>query len=101
MSQFDLMEMERDYSGWFVKHSVDLNPLVAALSGHEWIRVLCLSQAEEIIQGTGDEVDGSSIHLSLDIPGMVISYNLRNQTFRISVELANKELFRSRNLHIY
>lgn len=28
--QFDVYEMERDHSGWFVKYRVDLNPVAAA-----------------------------------------------------------------------
>lgn len=30
-TQFEVMEMERDYSGWFVKYNVDLSPVFAAL----------------------------------------------------------------------
>ncbi|XP_050373131.1 F-box protein At5g07610-like [Argentina anserina] len=82
MFQFDLMEMESDYSGWFVKYHVDLNPLVAALPGPDWnfFTVLCLSPKEETSRRTSDE-------------GKVISYNSTNGTFKTSVEFANKELF--------
>ncbi|KAL6220593.1 hypothetical protein ACLB2K_008349 [Fragaria x ananassa] len=54
-TQFDVMEMERDYSGWFVKYHVDLNPLVAAFPGLDWNAFVVLglfpeNGVEEIIQ---------------------------------------------------
>ncbi|KAL6144734.1 hypothetical protein ACLB2K_055425 [Fragaria x ananassa] len=67
LTQFDVMEMERDYSGWFVKYNVDLNPLAAALPGQDWdpLIVLCLSQEEETYN-TGFE--DSSVALLLHLP---------------------------------
>ncbi|KAL6137654.1 hypothetical protein ACLB2K_062943 [Fragaria x ananassa] len=92
LTQFDVMEMERDYSGWFVKYQVGLNPLVAAFPGQDCnaLVVLCLSQEEETDYG----VEDTSTHLLLHLSGSgkVISYNLRSKIFRTSVELVNKEL---------
>ncbi|KAM5552848.1 F-box protein [Rosa sericea] len=94
-TQFEVMEMETDYSGWFVKYHVDLNPLVAALPGQDWnaFFVLCLSREEETSQEIDDKVEDSSTDLLVHMPGKVISYNLRNKTFKTSIELANKELY--------
>ncbi|KAE8720193.1 F-box family protein [Hibiscus syriacus] len=33
---FDVLKMERDYSGWFVKYRVDLNPVAAAFPEMVW-----------------------------------------------------------------
>ncbi|XP_062019114.1 F-box protein At5g07610-like [Rosa rugosa] len=88
-TQFDVMEMERDYSGWFVKYHVDLNPLFTALPSSNDSVILCLSQEKE----KHNEED-SSADLLLHMPGKVISYNLRNKTFKTSVvESANEKLF--------
>ncbi|KAL6194919.1 hypothetical protein ACLB2K_035994 [Fragaria x ananassa] len=71
----DAIEMERDYSGWLVKYRVDLNRLVAALPGEDWNAcvVLGLSQEDE----TDNGVEDTSTHLLLQLPGKIISYNLR------------------------
>ncbi|XP_040374548.1 F-box protein At5g07610-like [Rosa chinensis] len=94
-TEFEVMEMEKDYSGWFVKYNVDLSPVLTALPRQDWnaFVILCLSQEEETSLERHDEVEDSSTVLLLHIPSKVISYNLRNKTFKTSVELANKELF--------
>ncbi|XP_004305299.1 PREDICTED: F-box protein At5g07610-like [Fragaria vesca subsp. vesca] len=98
LTQFDVMEMEKDYSGWFVKYQVDLNPLVAAFPGQDCnvFVVLCLFQEEETDYG----VEDTSTHLLLHLSGKVISYNLRSKTFRTSVELVNKELALGNHLYL-
>ncbi|XP_061993968.1 F-box protein At5g07610-like [Rosa rugosa] len=87
--QFDIMEMERDYSCWFIKHHVDLNLVFAALPNTISFVVLCLSPEEE----KDAEEEDSSCNLWLHMPGKVMSYNLRNKTFKTSAALADKELF--------
>ncbi|PRQ36185.1 putative F-box domain-containing protein [Rosa chinensis] len=87
-TQFDVMEMERDYSGWFVKYHVDLNPLFTALPDSNAFVVLSLSQEEE-----NDNEEDYSGDLLLHMPGKVLTYSLRNKAFKKSVELANKEYF--------
>ncbi|KAM5552877.1 F-box protein [Rosa sericea] len=88
-TQFDVMEMERDYSGWFVKYHVDLDPLFTALPNSNAFVILCLSQEKE-----KHEEEDSSADLLLYMPDKGISYNLMNKTFKTSVvELANEELF--------
>ncbi|KAL6227137.1 hypothetical protein ACLB2K_001096 [Fragaria x ananassa] len=87
-TQFDVMEMERDYSGWFVKYHVDLNPLGAAFPGLDWNAFVVLGLFPE----NGVEEDNST-HLLLHLPGKIISYNLRNETFKTSVELAHEKLY--------
>ncbi|XP_062016382.1 F-box protein At5g07610-like [Rosa rugosa] len=91
-TQFDVMEMERDYSGWFVKYHVDLNPVVMALPQHDLnpFVILCLSREKE---KDDDEFGDSSTILLLHMPGKVISYNLMNKNFKTSIELANKNLY--------
>ncbi|KAM5552831.1 hypothetical protein ABKV19_025180 [Rosa sericea] len=88
-TQFEVMEMERDYSGWFVKYHVDLSPVVAPLPGQDPKAFVVLFLSRDV------ETDGedSSTDLWLHMPGKVVSYNLRNKSFKTSVELANRELF--------
>ncbi|XP_061993953.1 F-box protein At5g07610-like [Rosa rugosa] len=87
-TQFDVMEMERDYSGWFVKYHVDLHSVFTALPDPNAFVILCLSQEKE-----KHEEEDSSADLLLYMPDKVISYNLKNKTFKASVvELANEEL---------
>ncbi|KAF8389464.1 hypothetical protein HHK36_026159 [Tetracentron sinense] len=84
-TQFDVLEMESDYSKWFVKYHVNLDNLTTAypemvqkhlnpLDSNSYVySVLCLVSGE-------NEEDSSS--LVLHIPGKVISYNLKDKTFK-------------------
>ncbi|KAG8390234.1 hypothetical protein BUALT_Bualt01G0062600 [Buddleja alternifolia] len=83
--QFNVYEMKRDYSEWFVKYHVDLSHVVAANPGMirdnydptDWyyyaFSIFCLVRGEE-------EEDS---FLVLQIPGKVIRYNLVYKTFEI------------------
>ncbi|KAK9291571.1 hypothetical protein L1049_019519 [Liquidambar formosana] len=99
-AQFNVYEMERDYSGWFVKYCVDLDTLTTAFpemmarngnyfNSPHWdfygFAVLC------ILQGETDE--GS--FLVLHIPGKTIRYNLKDKTYKKlgDVEDINNEGF--------
>ncbi|XP_050373645.1 F-box protein At5g07610-like [Argentina anserina] len=92
MTEFDVMEMESDYSGWLVKYNVDLNPLVAAaLRRRIPIAFVILGLVQE--DQTYFEVEGTSTDLLLHLPGKVISYNLVTKTFKTCVKLARRKLF--------
>ncbi|XP_004305900.1 PREDICTED: F-box protein At5g07610-like [Fragaria vesca subsp. vesca] len=76
-TKFEVLEMGRDYSGWFVKYTVDLDPLFTA---YPWIQafvVLFLAKGQ-------NEEEGSS--LLLHDCGKVLSYNLKSHTFK-SIDL--------------
>ncbi|KAM5553659.1 F-box protein [Rosa sericea] len=94
-AEFDVMEMGKDYSGWFVKYHVDLNPVVAAFRGYydhfSRFYVLFLGGEEKDEQDQQQQEVSSS--LLFHVPGKVISYNLRNKTFKTSVDLAIKDYF--------
>lgn len=83
--------MERDYCGSFIKYFVDLNSVFAALPvSDNAFAVFCLCRPEE----KDNEIEDSSTDdVLLLMPGKVISYNLRNNTIKTSVEFANKKLF--------
>ncbi|XP_004295371.1 PREDICTED: F-box protein At5g07610-like [Fragaria vesca subsp. vesca] len=85
-TQFDVVEMEKDYSGWFVKYHVDLNPMALPQRDLDPFVILCLSCETE--RGKDDEVGDSSTILLLHMPGKVISYDLRNKNFMTSSEVA-------------
>ncbi|KAL6143152.1 hypothetical protein ACLB2K_053847 [Fragaria x ananassa] len=84
LTNFEVLEMGRDYSGWFVKYHVDLYPLCTAfpnLPYGEFV-VLFLDRDE-------NEEDGG-LSLLLHSPGNVISCNLKSKTFK-SFELTTDE----------
>ncbi|XP_050380049.1 F-box protein At5g07610-like [Argentina anserina] len=74
-TKFEVLEMRRDYSGWYVKYNVDLDPLCTSF---RHIRcgmfvVLFLDRDEN------EEEDSSS--LLLHSPGQVFSFYLKSKTF--------------------
>ncbi|KAL6194537.1 hypothetical protein ACLB2K_035619 [Fragaria x ananassa] len=88
--------MGKDYSGWFVKYHVDLNPVVAAFRGYYdhfsrfYVLFLDGEGKEEQVQQQPKEV---SSFLLFHIPGKVISYNLRSKTCKTYVDLSIKDYF--------
>ncbi|XP_050380052.1 F-box protein At5g07610-like [Argentina anserina] len=77
-TQFTVFEMGKDYSGWFSKYNVDLDPLCTAYPHILQYRCAILSLAPD----ENDEDEESSYLLMLHTPGTVISYNLKNNTFK-------------------
>ncbi|PRQ31950.1 putative F-box domain-containing protein [Rosa chinensis] len=88
-TQFYVKEMRRDYSGWFVKYHVDLNPLIS-FSRRFWFLLLGVVENDEEDQHHQNEEEGSS-SLLLHIPGKVIPYSLRNKSYKISVDLPKED----------
>ncbi|XP_040369590.1 F-box protein At5g07610 [Rosa chinensis] len=84
LTKFEVMEMGRDYSGWFVKYNVDLDPLCTTSPQILRAIFVLLTLAPE-----ENEEDEESSSLLLHTPGKVISYNLRNKTFK-SIDLTPK-----------
>ncbi|XP_004295374.1 PREDICTED: F-box protein At5g07610-like [Fragaria vesca subsp. vesca] len=77
-TQFDVMEMGKDYSGWFIKYHVDLNPTALPQCNLDPFVILCLSRERE------EEFGDPSTTMMLHMPGKVISYNLRDKNFKTS-----------------
>ncbi|XVF54919.1 hypothetical protein PTKIN_Ptkin05aG0219300 [Pterospermum kingtungense] len=87
---FDVYEMERDYSRWFVKHQVDLNELISAYPDmrdsysdpsdwdHHAFRILAI--------GYKESEEGS--FMVLHIPGKAITYSFKDRTFRLLYDFA-------------
>ncbi|XP_050222853.1 F-box protein At5g07610 [Mercurialis annua] len=83
-TQFNVCEMEKDYSGWFVKYRVDLNGVAGAYP--EMIRLYLdpsvlnhyAFQIMSIVKGESDEEDSFMV---LHIPGKVIRYNFKDNSF--------------------
>ncbi|KAG8390236.1 hypothetical protein BUALT_Bualt01G0062800 [Buddleja alternifolia] len=92
--QFNVYEVRRDYSEWFIKYQVDLSPVVEANPGMirstfrptNWyyyaFSIFCL------VRGKEDE----NSFLVLQIPGKVIRYNLVYKTFEIMHEFEGAEV---------
>ncbi|THG04552.1 F-box protein At5g07610-like [Camellia sinensis] len=71
--QFDVWELESDYSHWFVKYHVDLEMGALAFPGITYeVEVLCF---------LGGEVEGDSC-LIFYLSCQVISYNFKDRSFR-------------------
>ncbi|XP_004305924.1 PREDICTED: F-box protein At5g07610-like [Fragaria vesca subsp. vesca] len=83
-TKFQVLETGKDYSGWSVKYNVDLDPLCTAYPHFLQNVFVVLSLAPE-----ENEKDEESSSLLLHVPGKVISYNLRNSTFK-STDLTPK-----------
>ncbi|CAB4269748.1 unnamed protein product [Prunus armeniaca] len=88
-TQFDVLEMGRTYSGWFVKYHVDLvhDPPIPIPDLLQWEkRTVLLFLVPDLNENGGGGEECSS--LLLHTPGKVISYNLKNKTFQ-SFELTS------------
>ncbi|KAL6204049.1 hypothetical protein ACLB2K_021319 [Fragaria x ananassa] len=81
VAKFEVLEMGKDYSGWFVKYLVDLDPIYRRLNPTERYVVLFIDQEKN------EEEESSS--LLLHTPGKLISYNLKCGTYK-SFELTPK-----------
>ncbi|KAK6250403.1 hypothetical protein SCA6_004408 [Theobroma cacao] len=81
--QFDVYEMERDYSGWFVKYQVDLNPIAAAFPemARGYVDPVDLhSYAFSILSVVQQESDEDSF-LVLHLSNKAIRYNFKDGSF--------------------
>ncbi|KAK9275279.1 hypothetical protein L1049_022541 [Liquidambar formosana] len=83
--QFDVFELERDYSKWFIKYRVDLDVVTTAFP--EVLRIQpdpllhrhhCVFLVFSVVRG---ETENES-SLVLYMPGKVISYNLKDKKFK-------------------
>ncbi|XP_062159187.1 F-box protein At5g07610 [Alnus glutinosa] len=86
-TQFKVFEMARDYSRWFVKYEVDLSSIVVAFP--EIVRDFldprdsCYYAFIIVFVVTNEE----EAELLLHLPGKIISYNLRDRSFKKLCEL--------------
>ncbi|KAK6121896.1 hypothetical protein DH2020_044357 [Rehmannia glutinosa] len=87
---FDVYEMRRDYSEWFIKYNVDLSPVVSAYPEiiRNYIRPTssCYYACSIFSLVRGEKEEDS--FLVLQIPGKAIRYNLVYQTFETICEFA-------------
>lgn len=92
--EFDVYEMKRDHSEWFVKYQVDLAPVVAAYPGmirDEYDPTDSYYHAFSIFSIVADEGGGNSF-LVLQIPGKVLRFNLDSKTFEMLHEFEGAEV---------
>ncbi|KAK1399682.1 F-box domain containing protein [Heracleum sosnowskyi] len=91
-SVFNVYELERDYSGWFMKYQVDLSDLTILFPE---IRSKLYRYTVNIIslvrKGKKDKEDGS--FLVLEIPGGIIRYNLVDKSVKKLLEFAHDRKF--------
>ena len=87
-TQFIVHEMERDYSGWFVKYRVDLHEVGLAfpdmLQRLSWDLTCCSFAILSLIRREEDE--GS--FLVLHVPGKILRYNLADKSFKELCDVA-------------
>ncbi|OMO52203.1 hypothetical protein COLO4_37366 [Corchorus olitorius] len=83
---YDLYEMERDYSGWFLKYEVDFHPIAAAFP-----EMFCDSDIYpylySILGIVQEECDDDSF-LVLYIPDKAIRYNFKDGSFTMLHDFA-------------
>ncbi|KAM1087433.1 hypothetical protein ACFX15_012571 [Malus domestica] len=83
-TQFQVFELERDYSKWICKYQIDISPIIDAFP--EMVRDYLHPHHHDslfyafVLLFVQETEEGSS--LLLHIPGKFISYNLRNKSFK-------------------
>ncbi|KAL8149306.1 F-box protein At5g07610-like [Apium graveolens] len=79
-SVFNVYELKRDYSGWFMKYQVDISDI--SIQFPEIFKYRCTLDVISLVRrGKEDEEDGS--FLVLEIPGgMIIRYNLMDKSVK-------------------
>lgn len=91
--QFEVLELKKDYSRWFVKYNVDLQALVdpfpeTNLNYFDHFGSLSYAFDVLFLAREDDGKDKVEASLLLHIPGKVISYNLKDATFKKLCDLA-------------
>ncbi|XP_057972835.1 F-box protein At5g07610 [Malania oleifera] len=76
--EFNVLEMGRDYSGWFVKYRVDLGSIANAFPEMVWDDMSCAFSVLSVMRRESDEDSFLVVH----IPGKAIRYNFKDGTFR-------------------
>ncbi|KAF8389477.1 hypothetical protein HHK36_026172 [Tetracentron sinense] len=80
-TQFDVMEMKRDYSGWFVKYRVNLDEVAIQYPSMVRGNVPILHRFVFSVLHLVQEGVGEESFLVLHIPGKFIKFNLEDKTF--------------------
>ncbi|XP_073131249.1 F-box protein At5g07610-like [Henckelia pumila] len=92
--EFDVHEMKRDHSGWFVKYHVDFAPVVAAyptMIRDDYDPTDWYYYAFSIFSLVGDG-GGDDSFLVLQIPGKILRFNLDSKTFEMLHEFEGAEV---------
>ncbi|OMO52212.1 hypothetical protein COLO4_37351 [Corchorus olitorius] len=97
-TQFNIYELQNDYSSWFVKYHVDLEAISAAFPGM-MIRNPS-GYVFSILSVVREAVDEES-YLVLHIPGMAIHYNLKYGIFRKICDFASNDNYPIHNYPRY
>ena len=89
-SPFVVHEMRTDYSGWFVKHRVDLGGVAAAFP--EMIRTYLDPEDSHYygysLLGVESEENDDDSYLLLHLPNKVVHYDFKDKTFKKFVDVA-------------
>ncbi|KAF2305621.1 hypothetical protein GH714_007088 [Hevea brasiliensis] len=83
-TQFNVCEMQRDHSRWFVKHRVNLGGVVNAFPGmiRSYHNPSVLNYYVFQIMGIEREATDDGDYLVLHIPARIIRYNLKDGSFK-------------------
>ncbi|KZV13782.1 F-box protein-like [Dorcoceras hygrometricum] len=90
-------ELERDYSGWFMKYQVDLsavvvaNPTMALRRGNPMFWCGFVFEVSAVIRGEEDE----DSFLVLQIPGKMVRFNIVHKTFEDLVDFDGRVVWSS------
>ncbi|KAF3434833.1 hypothetical protein FNV43_RR21920 [Rhamnella rubrinervis] len=82
--KFNVYEMKRDYSGWFVKFRVDLAELLIQFPEIQWNDFPNYACSCSIICVVRGELDDDS-YLVLHIPGKIVRYYLKTKTWEVLI----------------
>lgn len=84
-TQFNVLEMSKDYSSWFVRYTVDLRGVVdnfPEMILNCFDTISSPSYAFVVVSLVQQDHGEEEPSLLLHIPGKIISYNLRDKTFK-------------------
>ncbi|XP_010050919.1 F-box protein At5g07610 [Eucalyptus grandis] len=88
-AQFKIFELEKDYSGWFVKYHVELDSIVSAFPevvrnymDPDYMNYYAFVMLHLVREGNNEESS-----LLVHLPGKILTYNVGDKTFRKLYEI--------------
>ncbi|KAJ4832654.1 hypothetical protein Tsubulata_043343 [Turnera subulata] len=93
-THFDVYEMEKDCSCWFVKYRVDLDAIVSAFPrmARSYSDPSDLNHYVFDILSVEREAKDDESHILLHVPCAIVSYNLKKKTFKKICDFASQSV---------
>ncbi|KAL3745821.1 hypothetical protein ACJRO7_014863 [Eucalyptus globulus] len=88
-AQFKIFELEKDYSGWFVKFHVELDSIVSAFPEvvRNYMDPVYMNYYAFVMLHLVREGNNEESSLLVHLPGKILTYNVGDKTFRKLYEI--------------